>query len=439
MFADQAHIFVAAGDGGNGSASFRREAHVPRGGPDGGDGGKGGDVVLEVSAGMTTLADVRQRRHVRAQPGGSGGRRRSHGRNGTDVVLHVPPGTVARVAERQGQGETVAPAELGELLAPGDRLVVARGGTGGRGNVHFVSPTHRAPTHAEKGQPGEQRWIELELKLIADIGLVGAPNAGKSTLLAALTAARPEVGAFAFTTVSPNLGVMEVDPEDDGERTAVIADLPGLIEGAHEGRGLGHAFLRHVERTRVLVAVVNGAAADPAADWLAVEEELRLRDPALLERPMPMVVTKLDLPEVHDRWPKLRDELARAGRKPIGVSAHDGTGLDELRAALRDAMDEAISREAQVQTAPAVRVHRFDPLVAGWEVLPEDDGLRIRGRRIEAAAARIDFENEESRGRFQRTLERMGIDAELRRRGAEPGTMVRIGRVELEWGEEDDA
>ncbi|HET7520391.1 MAG TPA: GTPase ObgE [Candidatus Limnocylindria bacterium] len=437
MFADQARIFVAAGDGGDGSASFRREAHVPRGGPDGGDGGKGGDVVLEASAGMTTLADLRQRRHVRAAAGGRGGRRRSHGRNGGDVVLHVPPGTVARISERQEAGANDAPVELGELLAPGDRLLVARGGAGGRGNVHFVSPTHRAPTHAEKGQPGEQRWIELELKLIADIGLVGAPNAGKSTLLAALTAARPQVGAFAFTTTSPNLGVMELDPE--GETTAVIADLPGLIEGASEGRGLGHAFLRHVERTRVLVAVVNGAASEPAAEWLAVEEELRLRDPKLLERPMPMAVTKLDLPEVAERWPALRAELESAGHRPIGVSAHDGTGLDELRAALAGALDEAAQREAATTAEPPVRVHRFDPLEAGWQVEAEGDALRVRGRRIEAAAARIDFANEESRDRFQRTLERMGIDEELRRQGAEPGTLVRIGGVELEWGEEGEA
>ncbi|HET6819102.1 MAG TPA: GTPase ObgE, partial [Candidatus Limnocylindria bacterium] len=271
MFADQARILVSAGAGGDGSGSFRREAHVPRGGPDGGDGGKGGDVVLEAAAGMTTLADLRRRRHVRAADGGRGTRRRSHGRNGSDVVLQVPPGTVARVATRDGEPQ--AGLDLGELLAPGDRLVVARGGKGGRGNVHFVSPTHRSPTHYEKGEPGEERRIDLELKLIADIGLVGAPNAGKSTLLSALTAARPAVGAFAFTTTSPNLGVLPLD--EDGEQNAVIADLPGLIEGAHEGKGLGYAFLRHAERTRVLVAVVDGAARDPVAQWRAVEDELR--------------------------------------------------------------------------------------------------------------------------------------------------------------------
>jgi GTP-binding protein len=428
MFADHARILVSAGAGGDGSASFRREAHVPRGGPDGGDGGRGGDVVLVAEAGMTTLADFRRRRHFRAKPGGKGSRRRSHGANGADVVLQVPPGTVVREAGDAPDGG----AWIGELLAPGDRLLVARGGRGGRGNVHFASATHRAPTHFEKGEPGEERWVELELKLIADIGLVGAPNAGKSTLLAALTAARPEIGDYPFTTTSPNLGVIDLDDE----HSAVIADVPGLIEGANEGKGLGHAFLRHVERTRVLVAVVDGAATDPAAEWAAVEDELRQHNPALLERPMPMVVTKQDLPSVRERWRELRESLRGAGHRPIAVSAQDGTGLAELRRALAAALDEAASREPAAASPTDVRVHRFDPLDAGWQVVAEADALRVRGRRIEASAARTDFENPESRERFQRSLERLGIDAELRRLGASPGTTVRIGPVELEWDEE---
>ena len=427
MFADHVRIFVAAGDGGDGSRSFRREAHVPRGGPDGGDGGDGGDVVLVAEPGLTTLGDFRRRRHIRATPGGRGSGRKAHGRNGSDTVTPVPPGTVIRVAA-DARGEPGA--WLGELLVPGDRLVVARGGRGGRGNVHFATPTHRAPTHFEKGQPGEQRWIELELKLIADIGLVGAPNAGKSTLLAALTAARPEVASYPFTTISPNLGVIVFNDE----RSAVIADVPGLIEGAHEGHGLGHAFLRHVERTRVLVAVVDGAMPDPVREWQVVEDELRQHDPALLERPTPMVVTKHDLAEVRERWPEVRRRLTDAGHRPLAVSAHDGTGLDELRRSLAAALDEAESAAAEAAAEAPMRVHRFDPLDAGWQVVAEPSGLRVRGRRIETAAARTDFENPESRDRFQRTLERLGIDAELRRLGAGPGTLVRIGRAELEWG-----
>jgi GTP-binding protein len=296
-----------------------------------------------------------------------------------------------------------------------------------------VTPTHRAPKHAEKGDPGEERWIELELKLIADIGLVGQPNAGKSTLLAALTAANPEIGDYPFTTVSPNLGVIELAEE----RMAVMADVPGLIEGAAEGRGLGHAFLRHVERTRVLVAVVDGAAPDPLAEWQVVAEELALHDASLLDRPTAMVVTKLDLAQVRERWPELRAALRAAGYEPIGVSAQDGTGLDALRAALAAALDDA-EREAEVEAASGdVLVHTFDPLEEGWEVLVEPDGLRVRGRRIEQAANRTNFENDESRERFARLLARLGIEGELERLGAEPGTTVRIGRAELEWGDEE--
>jgi GTPase len=422
-FADRARILVAGGAGGDGASTFRREAHVPRGGPDGGDGGNGGNVILVVEPGQTTLGDFQRKRHFRAAPGGRGTGRKAHGRSATDVVIRVPPGTVVR-SHPEG-------ARIGELLESDARLVVARGGRGGRGNARFATPTNRAPRHAEKGTPGEERWVELELKLIADIGLVGAPNAGKSTLLAALTEARPQVGAYPFTTVSPNLGVLALDEE--GERFAVIADVPGLIEGAHEGKGLGHQFLRHVERTRVLVGVVDGAAREPVDEWEAVAEELRLHDPALMERPTPLVVTKLDLPEVRDRWPKIRDELAGA----IGVSAHDGTGLDELRAILATALDEAEARAGAEPPDDERVIHRFDPLAEGWQVVAEGDGLRVKGKRVETAAARTDFENDESRDRFWRLLERLGVDDELRKSGAGPGTTVHIGPAELEWGEEE--
>ena len=415
---------VRGGAGGDGAGTFRREAHVPRGGPDGGDGGKGGDVILLVEPGMTTLGDFKRKRHFRAGDGGRGMGRRAHGRNGADLVVRVPPGTVVR---SHPDGEWI-----GELVEAESRLVVARGGRGGRGNVHFATATHRAPKHAEKGTPGDEGWIELELKLIADVGLVGAPNAGKSTLLAALTEARPEVGAYPFTTITPNLGVIALDEE----RTAVIADVPGLIEGAHEGRGLGHHFLRHVERTRALVGVVDGAAREPVEEWRAVEDELRLHDATLVDRPMPLVVTKLDLPEVRDRWPELRRALQAGGSSPIGVSAHDGTGLEELRRRIATSLDDAAARAEAEPPAEEMRVHRFDPLAEGWQVVTEGEDFRVQGRRIETAAARTDFDNEESRDRFWRMLERQGIDQELRRRGAGPGTTVHIGDVELEWGEE---
>jgi GTP-binding protein len=424
MFADRARIFVAAGSGGDGASSFRREAHVPRGGPDGGDGGKGGDVVLVSEAGMTTLSEFSRKRHVRAAAGGRGAGRRAHGRSAAQIRLPVPPGTVVRGPD----GEWI-----GELLEPGQELVVARGGRGGRGNARFASATHQAPRHFEKGEPGQERWIELELKLIAAIGLVGPPNAGKSTLLAALTAARPRIGSYPFTTTSPNLGVVELDEE----RAAVIADVPGLIEGANEGHGLGHEFLRHLDRTRVLVGVVDGADERAAEGWRAVADELRLHDPSLLDRPRRLVVTKLDLPEVAARWPQLRDSLGGEWGTPIGVSAHEGTRLDELRLELGRALDEANERAAPEPEPHELLVHRFDPLDEGWQVVPEGDALRVRGRRIESAANRTDFTNDESRDRFQRRLELQGIDAELRRLGAQAGTTVRIGQSELEWADEE--
>jgi GTP-binding protein len=382
---------------------------------------------MVAEAGLTTLGAYRRSPHVKATSGGRGARRRAHGRDGTDATVVVPPGTVAR-SHPDGQ-------LLGEVLTPGDRLVLARGGRGGRGNVHFVSPTHQAPRHYERGDPGEEGWVELELKLIAEIGFVGAPNAGKSTLLAALTAARPEIGPYPFTTTTPNLGVLALDDGDDEARTVVLADVPGLIEGAHQGHGLGHAFLRHVERCRVLLGVVDGAAADPVGEWKGVALELRHHDPSLLERPMRLVVTKQDLVEARERWADVAATLGADGQPPIAVSAHDGTGLDDLRQALAEALTEADRRASDVTPDPVRRIHRFDPTADGWEVVVEADGLRIRGRAIERTAARTDFANEESRERFQRRLERLGIDAELRRLGARDGILVRIGPLELEWGD----
>ncbi|HEY7737503.1 MAG TPA: Obg family GTPase CgtA, partial [Candidatus Limnocylindria bacterium] len=242
---------------------------------------------------------------------------------------------------------------------------------------------------------------------------------------------------YPFTTITPNLGVLALDDGEDEVRSVVLADVPGLIEGAHEGQGLGHAFLRHVERCRVLLGVVNGDAADPVGEWRAVAEELRLHEPVLLERPMRIAVTKQDLAEARERWPAVADALRADGHDPIAVSAHDGTGLDRLRAALTDALAEAARREAAVAPEPARRLHRFDPTADGWDVVAESDGLRVRGRSIERTAARTDFTNEESRDRFQRRLEKLGIDAELRRLGARDGTLVRIGPLELEWGDDE--
>ena len=359
MFADQVRIFVAGGSGGDGSASFRREAHVPRGGPDGGDGGSGGAVVLVVDAGMTTLGDLRHHPHHRAKPGGPGAGRKAHGANAKDVLLPVPPGTVAREVPTDGAaGDPEGMRLIGELMAPGERLVVARGGRGGRGNVHFVSSTHQAPRHAQKGEPGESRWIELELKLIADIGLVGAPNAGKSTLLAALTAATPEVGDYPFTTTRPNLGVIELDEE----RRAVIADLPGLIEGASEGAGLGHLFLRHLQRTRLLLHIVDFApfdGADPVAQAKAIVGELKKYDAALYEKPRWLVLNKLDMVPADEREARVKDFVKRFRHKgPVyEISALTREGCEGL---IKDIYKHIKSQ--QVAEQPATYI---DPRFSG--------------------------------------------------------------------------
>jgi GTP-binding protein len=425
MFLDRVTVFVRAGDGGDGAATFRREAHVPRGGPDGGDGGRGGSVYLRVDPGQTTLSDFRFKHHFKAGSGGRGTGAKRHGKAGTELELAVPPGTGV-FDERSGD-------LLADLVATGQRVMVARGGRGGLGNVHFATATHRTPMHAQKGEPGEERQLRLELRLIADVGLVGLPNAGKSTLLAALTAADPKIAAYPFTTLAPNLGVLDLEAVDpDDHRRPTIADVPGLIEGASSGAGLGHAVLRHVERTRVLVHVVDVAARDPEADYDIIREELRLHDPDLLDKPMLVVANKTDLPEARGH---LEDFLsARVAQKlpVVAVSAQAGDGLDVLTEALA-ALLPSFEAMAVPPEASGVVVHRFDEMREGFSVEREDAAFRVRGRRIERLAAQTDFDNEESAERFQRDLAKLGIDRELRRAGVEAGDTVRIGAVELVW------
>jgi len=423
MFLDQVKINVRAGAGGDGAATFRREAHVPRGGPNGGDGGRGGSILVRVDPGQTTLRDFRYRHHFRATAGGRGERDRRHGKAGGDLVLAVPPGTAVI---DDASGELVA-----DLVAVGQEVVVARGGKGGLGNTHFATATHQAPRHAQKGLPGDERWLRLELRLIAEIGLVGLPNVGKSTLLAALTAARPAIADYPFTTLEPNLGVLELGDED--ERRPTIADVPGLIEGASSGAGLGHAFLRHVERTRILAHVVDGSAANPERDHAIIRDELAAHDPALLEKPILVVFNKMDLAEAVAAWPAFRMARERDGLPVTAVAAATGEGLAPLRHLLAQILpgQDDLSRPPE----PAgVVIHRLATMPGGFAVELEDDGTyRVRGDRIERAAAQTNFEIEESADRFQRTLARQGIDAELRRQGVRPGDLVRIGALELEW------
>jgi GTPase len=429
MFLDDVRIAVRAGAGGDGAATFRREAHVPRGGPDGGDGGRGGSIYLRVDVGQTTLLDFRYRHQFKATPGGRGERSRRHGKAGDDLVLAVPPGTAVL------DGETGA--LIADLVALGQEVMIARGGRGGLGNTHFATATHQAPRHAQKGEPGEERTVRLELRLIADIGLVGLPNAGKSTLLAALTAARPKIASYPFTTLEPNLGVMDMGI-DDGRRPT-IADVPGLIEGASSGAGLGHAFLRHVERTRVLVHVVDGSARDPRWDHDVIRDELGAHDPALLAKPLLVAFNKLDLPAAAEAWPAFRAAMDGDGVAALAVSAETGTGLDELRAAIGGLLPDAAGL-AEPPDPAGVVVHRLEAAGDGFALDREEGILRVRGKRIERLVAQTNFDNEESAERFQRELARTGVDGALRAAGVRPGDTVRIGASELEWDpNEDDA
>jgi GTP-binding protein len=429
MFLDRVKVFLRAGAGGDGASTFRREAHVPRGGPDGGDGGRGASVYLQVDAGQTTLRDFQYKHHFRAEAGGGGQRARRHGKAGDDLILTVPPGTAVY--------DDATDELLADLVAMGQIAMVARGGRGGLGNVHFATSTHQAPRHAQKGEPGEERWVRLELRLIADIGLVGLPNAGKSTLLAGLTAATPKIADYPFTTLEPNLGVMDLAGEAPGldadMRRPTIADVPGLIEGASAGAGLGHAFLRHVERTRVLVQVVDGSGRDPNWDFEVIREELRAHDPALLDKPTLIAFNKMDLPGAVEAWPAFAKARKRNGLPAVAIAASTGIGIPEFRAAIASLLPSSAELDAPPDPTDVV-VHRLDASPDRVTIRLESEGVyRVMGRRIERLASQTNFEIEESAERFQRDLERLGADAELRRAGIQPGDSVRIGAVELEW------
>lgn len=328
MFIDRARIYVKAGDGGNGCVAFRREKFVPKGGPSGGDGGRGGNVILRADPHLNTLLAFRYRRVYRAGRGAHGEGSGRTGKSGQDAVVGVPLGTTV-YDEATGQ-------QIADLTRAGQEVVVARGGRGGRGNAHFATPTHRTPREAEPGEKGEERWLRLELRLIADVGLVGLPNAGKSSLLARISAARPKIADYPFTTTEPVLGVVPLPPAGG----IVVADIPGLIEGAHRGAGLGHEFLRHIERTRVLVHVVDLSRPDPLADLAVVEHELEHYAPSLVRRPSLVAGNKRDLPEGRDRWPAVAAALRARGRRVVGISAATGEGIPQLVQAMAELLQD---------------------------------------------------------------------------------------------------
>ena len=409
MFVDEVQANVRGGDGGAGAVSFRREAHVPKGGPDGGDGGDGGDVVFEADRNVASLLAFRDHPHRRAASGKHGSGNRRHGATGVELIVPVPEGTVVR--DRHGT-------LLADLVHTGDRYVAARGGRGGRGNARFLSNARRAPSFAEQGEYGEERWLRLEVQLLADAALVGFPNVGKSTLISAVSAAKPKIADYPFTTLEPHLGVVRFQDHE-----FVLADIPGLIEGAAEGRGLGHRFLRHVERARVLVIVLDLASVEeipPAEQVRVLLAELERYRPELLERPRLVVANKADV-----ATSTLDD--------PDGllVSAATRQGLDRFLGRLGTLVDEA--RAAEPEPEPFVV---FRPAEEGFTVSRDDDGAwRVSGRTAERVVAMADLTNEEAIEYVQQRLRRMGVERELARAGAREGDIVRLGPVELEYQE----
>jgi GTP-binding protein len=392
---------------------FRREKFVPRGGPDGGDGGRGGDVIFEADPGLTTLAHFRHRRHYKAESGRNGGGGKRHGSNGNDLVLKVPAGTIVQAQDGRSW----------DLEQPGTRVLIAAGGEGGRGNARFANSIRQAPNFAERGLPGEDMQLRLELKLLADVGLVGLPNAGKSTLLRAVSNAVPDIGDFPFTTLEPVLGVVE-----SGLDAFVMADLPGLIEGAHEGVGLGHQFLRHVERTRVLVHVLDAGSQDPLADYETVRRELELYDAALAGRPEVIALNKIDLPDARSRAEALRGSFSGA---VVLVSGASSEGTRELiRLLLRLLHETAPQAIAEAATAlPVLHPKGRERL----EVKEEDGVFVISGEKAEEDAYKLGEGGYEALDELQHRLRRSGIERVLRRAGAHPGDRLRVGAVELEW------
>ena len=420
MFTDRVKIFVKSGDGGAGALSFRREKFVPRGGPDGGSGGRGGNVVLEVSKQLNSLQDFRYKHHFAAARGGRGGGSRRHGKDAPDIVLQVPPGTLVKDEE----GKTIA-----DLVADRQRLVVAKAGRGGRGNASFKTSTRQTPRFAELGEPGESRWLWLELRLIADVGLLGLPNAGKSTLLSAATAAKPKIADYPFTTLEPLLGVVELGDDT----TLVMADLPGLIEGASEGAGLGLQFLRHVDRTRVLIHVIDAAAGDQHklwTDYQQVRGELKKYSAALARRPHLLALNKMDAVRDASEVLAFRQRMVKLRRRTFPISATRGEGVkDLLWAAAR--MLEKRKSESAPEPLPALKVYRGPSSAQPFTIEPIEGGYRVSGNQLERLLAMTDITNPEGLAHFQRMLDRWGLNEALARHGARGGETVQISDVEF--------
>ena len=413
MFIDRARVFVCGGKGGDGMSGFRREKYVPEGGPSGGDGGRGGNVILLADRNINTLIDFRYKRKFIAKDGVKGGLNNKFGAYGSDEIVKVPVGTVVR---DEASGFLIA-----DLKEEGQKFIVAGGGRGGRGNAKFADSVNRAPTFAEKGEPPEERWIKLELKLLADVGLVGYPSVGKSSIISFVSAAKPEIAEYHFTTTTPVLGVVSLD---DGD-SFVLADIPGLIEGAHEGVGLGHDFLRHIERTRVLIHVVDVSGMegrDPIDDFIKINNELRLYNEKLSQRVQLVAANKMDMPDSQENFEKLRDFVTKEGFKIFPVSAVTGDGLKEL---MYSAYSEVKNAPDEHWEEVVLDFKEEDENV--YEISREDDGtFVVSGKNIEKLVSMTNFDDEEGLRRFQRIWRALGIEEELRSRGIKEGNSVRI-------------
>lgn len=427
MFVDQVKIYVKAGNGGDGMVAFRREKFVPNGGPAGGDGGKGADVVFVVDEGLRTLVDFRFKRIFKAEHGEHGMSKSMHGRGAEDLVVKVPQGTIVKDIDT---GEIIA-----DLVAYGQRAVIAKAGRGGRGNKRFATPANPAPELSENGEPGQERNVQLELKVLADVGLVGFPSVGKSTLLSVVSAARPKIAAYHFTTIVPNLGMVDAG---DG-RSFVMADLPGLIEGASQGVGLGHQFLRHIERTRVIVHVIDMSGSEgrvPYEDYMAINNELEQYNLRLMERPQIIVANKMDMPDAEENLNEFKTKIAE-DIPVFPISAVTKTGLRELLLAIADKLEttpEFPLNEILEQEDEDTVLYKYVAEEPDFEISREPDGTFVlSGAKIERLFTMTNFERDASISRFARQLRAMGVDEALRKRGAKDGDIVRLLDYEFEF------
>ncbi|HUN09406.1 MAG TPA: GTPase ObgE [Aggregatilineales bacterium] len=417
---DEVKIYVRSGDGGDGIIAFLREKYMPKGGPAGGDGGHGGDVVFVVNPKLNTLSPFQGKVHFKAERGKNGGNKNMTGAGGADLEIEVPPGTVVKDAET---GTVIA-----DLVRPNDRVVVAKGGRGGKGNARFATSSNQAPRIAEKGAPGQEHWLLLELRLIADVGLVGMPNAGKSTLLSVISNARPKIADYPFTTLEPNLGVVRYDDQD-----LVVADIPGLIEGAHMGVGLGHAFLRHIQRTRVLVHLINGASESPLADFSQINSELALFDEKLAQKPQIVVFTKMDLPEAQNRWPEIEAALKARNVEVMSISSATQANIRPLIQRMFTVISE-LPEPVPSDAPTGVTLYELPEEEIPFTISKVQPGIyRVSGARIERAAQMTHWDFEDAVLRFQNILETLGVSAALEKAGVKVGDTVFIGEFELEW------